>query len=188
MAQSLPPQTLGELLFCSYANLGMAHAAVTKGASSYDRVHYMVRSRLQKGLRDGTMNVRSIAEDEKLKLVLPQSCCYCGSREYLSVDHLLPRAKGGSHSGDNMVWCCRSCNSSKGSKDVLEWLHERKEFPPLLLLRRYLKLAIEICDERQLRDTPLDVARGLGLPFLIDAIPLSYPRPMELKLWVIALS
>ncbi|MCX6621012.1 MAG: HNH endonuclease [Acidobacteria bacterium] len=72
-------------------------------------------------------------------MVLPQACCYCGSRECLSVDHLIPTKRGGANSGDNMVWACRSCNSSKCARDALEWLAERNEFPPVLLLRRYLQ-------------------------------------------------
>jgi hypothetical protein len=187
MAQSNPPTTLGESLLWSYANLAMAHAAVSKGAARYERVHYMIRARLHKGLIAGTMNIGALAEDEKLKLVLPQSCCYCGAKSPLSVDHLLPRAKGGPHDGDNMIWSCRSCNSSKGKKDMLIWLTERSQFPSLLLLRRYLKLAIEISGQRGLLDTPLETARVLDLPFSVEAIPHQYPKPGDLTLWVVPL-
>jgi len=31
-----------------------------------------------------------LVDDERLKLVLPQACGYCVSREILSVDHLIP--------------------------------------------------------------------------------------------------
>jgi hypothetical protein len=174
-------------LYWSYANLAMAHAAVSAGAEQYNRVHYMIRARLHKGLHAGSMNIGPIAEDEKLKLVLPQSCCYCGAISPLSVDHLLPRATGGAHAGENMVWSCRSCNSSKGKQDVLVWLGERQRFPPLLLLRRYLKLALGICNERGLLLTPLNTARQLDLPFSLTAIPHQYPKPSELVLWVVPL-
>lgn len=184
MARGAQPTSLGEVLFRSYANLAMAHAAVRQGATQYGRVHYMIRARLQKGLTSGTMNVRALAEDEKLKLVLPQACCYCGARSNLAVDHLLPQAKGGPHYGDNMVWSCRSCNSSKGKKDVLVWLAERDQRPSLLLVRRYLKLALEICVQRGLLATPLEAARGLDLPFSLDAIPHQYPDPDRWVLWV----
>lgn len=188
MAKGAPPSTIGESLFWSYANLAMAHAAVTQGAKQYGKVHYMIRARLQKGLTDGTMSVAALAEDEKLKLVLPQSCCYCQAKSDLAVDHLLPLAKGGPHDGDNMVWSCRSCNSSKGKKDVLVWLAERKQRPPLLLVRRYLKLALEICAERGLLATPLEAARSLDFPFSLDAIPHQYPDPSAWVLWVVPLA
>lgn len=187
MASNWVPSTLGELLYWSYANLAMAHAAVAKGEQQYGRLHYMIRSRLQKGLLAGTMSIGPIAEDEKLKLILPQSCCYCGTRTTLSVDHLIPRARGGIDAGENMVWSCKSCNSSKGRKDVLVWLSERHRFPPLLLLRRYLKLALEISGERGLLSSPLETAGQLDIPFSVSAIPHQYPKPSELVLWVVPL-
>jgi hypothetical protein len=165
----------------------MAHAAVAKGERQYGRLHYMIRSRLHNGLLAGTMSIGPIAEDEKLKLILPQSCCYCGTKTALSVDHLLPRARGGMDAGENMVWSCKSCNSSKGKKDVLVWLNERARFPPLLLLRRYLKLALDILIERGLLSTPLETAGQLDIPFSAASIPYQYPKPSELVLWVIPL-
>ncbi len=179
------PSTLGECLYWSYANLAMAHAAVATGARDYRRVHYMIRSRLLAGLESGAMTMGPLAEDEKLKLVLPQSCCYCGGKASLSVDHLLPRARGGSDEGENMVWACRSCNSSKGKKDVLVWLKESGRFAPLLLLRRYLKLALGDAIDRGCLLTKLEQAATLELAFSIEALPYQYPMPSELVLWVV---
>jgi hypothetical protein len=63
----------------------------------------------------------------------------------------------------------RSCNSSKCASDALEWLVKKNEFPPILLLRRYLKIAIAMCRERNLLDVP--VAAAPELPFSLSAIP-----------------
>ena len=178
----MKPSTVGELLHWSYANLAMAHAAVTANAQQFGRLQFMVRARLYKGLSAGTMNIGPLADDERLKMVLPQACCYCGSRSHLSVDHLMPTKKGGSNSGDNLVWACRSCNSSKCANDALEWLANQGHFPPLLLLRRYLKLSIELSQERGLMGRPLDSVPEL--PFSLAAIPLSFPQPAQLRLWV----
>ena len=134
-------QTVGELLYWSYANLAMAHAAVAAQQAKCGTLHYMIRARLFAGLRGGRMGLGSIVEDERLKLILPQACSYCAATESLSVDHLLARSRGGPESGDNIVWACRRCNSSKGASDVLEWLQKRGEFPALYLLRRYVKLS-----------------------------------------------
>jgi len=174
--------SIGELLYSSYANLAMAHSAITGNALTYGPMHYMIRSRLYKGLKAGTMNIGPLADDDRLKMILPQACCYCGSAEHLSVDHLIPRKRGGANCGDNIVWACRSCNSAKGAKDALEWLAGRSQFPPILLLRRYLKLAVEMTKDRNLMDTPISEAPEL--PFTLAAIPLRYPPPGELKLWV----
>jgi hypothetical protein len=177
------PTTVGELLHWSYANLAMAHAAVSSKAPSYGTLHFMIRARLYKGLNEGRMNIGPFADEERLKMVLPQACCYCGSASNLSVDHLIPTKRGGQDSSDNMVWSCRSCNSSKGAQDVLEWFNGKGQFPPLLLLRRYLKLAIEICRSTGQMATPLEVAGEY--PFTLNAIPSSYPEPESLRLWIV---
>lgn len=175
--------TVGQLLHWSYANLAMAHSAITGNAENYGPRHYMVRSRLYSGLNQQTMSIGPLADDDRLKMILPQACCYCGRRESLSVDHLIPTRRGGMNSGDNLVWACRPCNSSKCARDAIEWLSERNEFPPILLLRRYLKLAIEICRERNLMGVPL--ANAPELPFSLSAIPMTYPPPQQLKLWIV---
>ena len=37
-------------------------------------------------------------------------------KKQITVDHVVPRSKGGSHKLENLVLCCGSCNSSKGCK------------------------------------------------------------------------
>lgn len=174
--------TVGESLYWSYANLGMAHAAVRKGDKAYHTGHFIIRNRLYAGFRNGTMNIGGLADDERLKLVLPQACCYCGDKNHLAVDHLIPRKRGGLDKGDNMVWSCRSCNSSKCATDVLEWLARREQFPPLLLLRRYLKLSVDFSKQNGLMVVPTKDATNL--PFSLPAIPHDFPPPEKLILWV----
>ncbi len=46
-------------------------------------------------------------------------CCqYCGSREDLTFDHVVPRARGGITSWENVVAACAKCNLRKGSKSL----------------------------------------------------------------------
>jgi 5-methylcytosine-specific restriction endonuclease McrA len=42
------------------------------------------------------------------------TCQYCGSRTSLTVDHVVPRSKGGNSSWDNIVTSCAPCNRRKG--------------------------------------------------------------------------
>lgn len=42
------------------------------------------------------------------------TCQYCGSTKHLTLDHVIPRSKGGTHTWDNVVAACEKCNSSKG--------------------------------------------------------------------------
>lgn len=44
------------------------------------------------------------------------SCQYCGSTRQLTLDHVLPRSKGGQHTWDNVVAACERCNARKGDR------------------------------------------------------------------------
>jgi 5-methylcytosine-specific restriction endonuclease McrA len=58
------------------------------------------------------------------------TCQYCGSRSRdLTLDHVMPKHRGGGHSWDNLVSACRGCNHRKGAKTVEE-AHMRLLRPP----------------------------------------------------------
>jgi 5-methylcytosine-specific restriction endonuclease McrA len=42
------------------------------------------------------------------------TCQYCGSRDDLTFDHLIPRSRGGMTTWDNVVTACSPCNLQKG--------------------------------------------------------------------------
>ncbi len=44
------------------------------------------------------------------------ACQYCGSRSNLTVDHVIPRSKGGMSSWENIVAACAPCNRRKGDR------------------------------------------------------------------------
>jgi 5-methylcytosine-specific restriction endonuclease McrA len=43
-------------------------------------------------------------------------CVYCGSKKNLTVDHILPKSRGGSNTWTNLITCCSNCNRQKGDK------------------------------------------------------------------------
>lgn len=43
-------------------------------------------------------------------------CQYCGSERHLTVDHVIPRSKGGSDSWENVVDACATCNRKKADR------------------------------------------------------------------------
>lgn len=48
------------------------------------------------------------------------TCQYCSSRENLTIDHVLPIARGGEWKWENLVAACAKCNSKKGQKTLEE--------------------------------------------------------------------
>ncbi len=45
------------------------------------------------------------------------TCVYCGSRSGpITMDHVIPRSRGGTNDFDNCVACCRTCNQKKGAQ------------------------------------------------------------------------
>ncbi|HEY9813122.1 MAG TPA: HNH endonuclease [Candidatus Sericytochromatia bacterium] len=48
------------------------------------------------------------------------SCQYCGSTKHLTLDHIIPRSKGGKHTWDNVVTACSSCNGRKGDRTLIQ--------------------------------------------------------------------
>ncbi|MDM8524647.1 HNH endonuclease [Desulfococcaceae bacterium HSG8] len=44
-------------------------------------------------------------------------CAYCGAgNEKLTIDHIIPRSKGGKTNFENCVSCCKDCNNKKGDR------------------------------------------------------------------------
>ncbi len=181
MCKKIDFKTLGEKLYWIYANIAMAHVALDHNHSKYQRLDYMVRARLYKGLCTGTMRIGTLYDDEKEKLG-NDICCYCGSGDKLTLDHLIPRKNGGTDSGDNIVYACRKCNSSKSSTDLIEWMLRNDKFPPLLILRRYMKIVISFCEVNDYMDKDYTMFEELDLPFRIDLLPYRFPNPGELRL------
>ena len=48
------------------------------------------------------------------------ACVYCGNKEALTVDHIIPTSRGGKSTFENCVTACRECNHKKGNKTPSE--------------------------------------------------------------------
>ena len=49
------------------------------------------------------------------------TCQYCGARtKELTLDHVVPKHRGGRHQWENLVSACQSCNHRKGGKTIEE--------------------------------------------------------------------
>lgn len=68
-------------------------------------------------------------------------CIYCGKKKDLTLEHILPRSRGGPDIADNAVFVCKSCNSSKGDRRLYEWIGlENRYKVPRIAEGKYLKL------------------------------------------------
>ncbi len=65
----------------------------------------------------------ALTDDEWIQTVthFDESCVYCGSKSKLTYDHFIAFSKGGSFKQNNILPCCKKCNSSKNDKDFAEW-------------------------------------------------------------------
>lgn len=63
--------------------------------------------------------VRTIKNKSKRQRIFERDkrrCLKCGSTSELTIDHIKPRAIGGSNDDDNLQTLCFDCNGKKGSK------------------------------------------------------------------------
>lgn len=64
--------------------------------------------------------ISSFKKKMKHKKYKTWKCAYCGrimyDRSEVTVDHVVPKLKGGKTTRDNLVICCSSCNKMKSSK------------------------------------------------------------------------
>lgn len=47
-------------------------------------------------------------------------CCYCGSGDHLTIDHVIPESRGGKTNFENCVTACFPCNNKKNNRTPRE--------------------------------------------------------------------
>lgn len=57
------------------------------------------------------------------------TCIYCG-RPSESIDHVLPRSRGGLSVTENCVPSCLSCNGHKSDTDAFQWYRRQRFYDP----------------------------------------------------------
>ncbi len=68
------------------------------------------------------------------------TCQYCG-KQAESIDHVIPRSRGGEHIWENVVACCRRCNTTKSDRLLRECSMQLRSTPKAPTRFVWLKVA-----------------------------------------------
>lgn len=93
-----------------------------------------------------------------------RKCAYCSKENIpLQVEHIVPRAKGGSNRVSNLCLSCEKCNLAKGTKSIEEFLKKK----PDLLKRVLAQAKAPLKDAAAVNATRWELFRrlqGFGFP------------------------
>lgn len=128
----------------------------------------MLRAKAFKAYKEGKWHIHDLFENNLAKIQSGDFCWYCGKKlpkDQLTKDHVFPRANGGQDTIDNIIFVCKSCNSSKGKTDLVEWFVKRDQMPHWYLIGHYLKQVYLYAKENNLMDLSFKDATQMSLPF-----------------------
>lgn len=99
----------------------------------YSRKHpeYAKKSKAMRRSRELGMSVKMpSAEIVSKRMNHFGGCCYCDRIEDLTLEHLKPISKGGTHREGNLYGSCKSCNSSKQDQNWMIWYRKQRFYKP----------------------------------------------------------
>jgi len=113
-----------------------------------------------------------------------RKCAYCGLENVpLQVDHVHPKANGGSNRISNLCLACEKCNQKKGTQSIEKFLAKKPEVLKRIQARakRPLKDAAAVNSTRwalfnRLKETGLPVATGSGGLTKFNRTRLNFPK------------
>src|SRR5258707_15881040 len=57
-----------------------------------------------------------------------RTCAYCAKQHIpLQIEHIIPRAKGGTDRVSNLTLACETCNRAKGTQEIAVFLKKKPE-------------------------------------------------------------
>jgi hypothetical protein len=137
----MPPavvKTIKDEIFWQYAKLISKSAGFGINQRAFQMDRFIA-------LRDGKITWSTAIREWVKEHEKPNECIYCGSRENLTIEHILPKCCGGPDIADNAIKICKRCNSSKGGKRLYEWVGlKNKDGVPRIAEGKYLKLLYEL--------------------------------------------
>tara|TARA_Y100001968_G_scaffold287740_1_gene289420 strand:+ start:969 stop:1364 length:396 start_codon:yes stop_codon:yes gene_type:complete len=80
-------------------------------------------------LEDFCPKLRDRQWRQSLHSFTAKSCIYCGETSE-SIDHILPRSRGGLSITENCVPACLACNGNKSDQEIFEWYRRKRFYDP----------------------------------------------------------
>jgi len=113
-----------------------------------------------------------------------RKCAYCGAEKVpLQVEHIHPKAKGGSNRISNLCLACDPCNKKKGIQDIEQFLAKKPDVLKRIKaqVKRPLKDAAAVNSTRwvlfnRLKETGLPVSTGSGGQTKFNRTRLGLPK------------
>lgn len=117
-----------------------------------------------------------VTQVKRLALYLRDGMCcvYCGDTiengAVLSLDHIIPRSKGGSNHERNLITACKRCNTRRHDRNISAWIDiaaEYSEIPAHEIARdirrkRNRKLKKYIAESKNIIERRGSVAKALS--------------------------
>jgi 5-methylcytosine-specific restriction endonuclease McrA len=102
----------------------------TKSRDKANHAFYKLKQRAEKAGR--TVDV-TLDEIKALFTAFDGECIYCGAQEEpdghaFHLEHLIPRSQNGADHISNLVISCRTCNSKKGNRPVIDFFLTEESF------------------------------------------------------------
>lgn len=85
------------------------HPRSKGGYRPHRRSHHVYRNPAYRQLRRATLDAAG------------WRCAYCHNLA-TTADHVIPHTRGGTTDAANLVAACRTCNTSKGDRTLVEWI------------------------------------------------------------------
>ena len=84
-----------------------------------DKIRVKTQRRISK--KNLLLSTLTVDQWQLIKKSFDNKCCYCGKENPLAQEHFIPMSNDGEYTHNNILPACKSCNSSKGTKDFALW-------------------------------------------------------------------
>lgn len=141
----MPPSAVKsgrDLIFWQYVK-------IISQSSGFGKKNYGFIMSKYKELQSGKIHWSTSIREYLKEKEDPNRCIYCGTEGELTLEHILPRSKGGPDIPDNAIMVCKHCNSAKGGKRLFEWKGlDAKDEHHRIAEGKYLKLLYHMHEEK----------------------------------------